>query len=77
MNVSLAATPAKPGTKAFLEELRALSPSDAERVWSLLEQLGKNPSDMTVLRTASAKSDLFASRIADRLYRLYLSILVI
>jgi hypothetical protein len=55
-------------SKAVVDELRALSSTDTERVLSFLEHLASNPYDRTVIGSANVKGDLFASSITDKLY---------
>ena len=54
--------------KPVLEELRSMSTADAKRVITFLEQLANNPYEQTLIGTANAKGDLFASRVTDKLY---------
>lgn len=55
-------------SKAAVDELRSLAPSDAAVVISFLEHLGENPYDQTLIGAADAKGDLFASSVTDKLY---------
>jgi hypothetical protein len=55
-------------SKAAVDELRSLSSSDAERVVTFLQNLADNPYDRTLIGTANAKGDLFASPATDKLY---------
>lgn len=51
-----------------LNELRSLSASEARMAVPFLERLARNPYDQTLLGSAHAKGDLFASSLGDRLY---------
>ena len=42
--------------------------SDADRVVTFLQHLAENPYDQTLIGLASAKGDLFASRVTDKLF---------
>jgi hypothetical protein len=53
---------------AVVDELRSLSASDADRVVTFLQHLAENPYDQALIRSASAKGDLFASSVTDRLF---------
>jgi hypothetical protein len=55
-------------SKAFIEELRTLSTPDAETVLAFLQHLVENPYDQTLIESAAAKGDLFASSVAGKLY---------
>jgi len=54
--------------KAVVDELRALSTSDADMVVTFLQHLAENPYDQTLIRSSRAKGDLFASSVTDDLY---------
>jgi hypothetical protein len=53
---------------AVVDELRSLSASDADRVVTFLQHLAENPYDQTLIRSATAKGDLFASSVTDKLF---------
>jgi hypothetical protein len=55
-------------SQAVVDELRSLSSSDAEMVVTFLQHLAENPYDRTLLASAIAKGDLFASSVTDKLY---------
>jgi hypothetical protein len=55
-------------SKAVVDELRSLSSSDAETIVNFLQHLAENPYDQTLIGSANAKGDLFASSVTDRLY---------
>jgi len=54
--------------KAVIDELRSLSASDADMVVTFLQHLAENPYDQTLIGSANAKGDLFASSVTDNLY---------
>jgi uncharacterized membrane protein YgcG len=53
---------------AVVDELRSLSASDADRVVTFLQHLAENPYDQTLIRSATAKGDLFASSVTAKLF---------
>lgn len=53
---------------AVVDELRSLSASDADRVVTFLQHLAENPYDQMLIQSASAKGDLFASSVTDKLF---------
>jgi len=55
-------------SKAVVDELRSLSDSDADIVLNFLQHLAENPYDQALIGSASAKGDLFASSVTDKLY---------
>ncbi len=55
-------------SKAVVDELRSLSDSDADRVVTFLQHLAENPYDQTLIGSANAKGDLFASSVTDKLF---------
>jgi hypothetical protein len=55
-------------SKAVVDELRSLSASDADLVATFLQHLAENPYDQTLIGSANAKGDIFASGITDKLY---------
>jgi hypothetical protein len=55
-------------SKAAVDEIRSLSASDAEMVLTFLQHLAENPYDQTMIGSANAKGDLFASNVTDKLY---------
>ena len=57
----------KVATAAF-KEIRSLSSSESDVLIAFLERLASNPYDNTLLASAHAKGDMFASSITDGLY---------
>jgi hypothetical protein len=55
-------------SKPVLDELQSLSDSEADIVLNFLEHLAENPYDQTLIGSANAKGDLFASSVTDKLY---------
>ncbi len=52
---------------AVVNELRSLSASDADKVVAFLQHLAENPYDRTLIGSANAKGDLFASSVTGKL----------
>jgi hypothetical protein len=55
-------------SKGVLNELRSLSRADADLALGFMKHLATNPYDPTLLKTATAKGDLFASSVTDNIY---------
>ena len=51
-----------------VDELRSLSSSEADTVVTFLQHLAENPYDRTLIGSANAKGDLFASKVTDKLF---------
>jgi AbrB family looped-hinge helix DNA binding protein len=55
-------------SKAALDELGSLSPSETDLIISFLKRLQANPYDPSLIEGSLVKGDLFASNVADNLY---------